>query len=300
MIEDLAEGSLVAEVLMSSEGRLLVVVVEGDLDERFLADWLDGGQCVIVNGRGKGRILGELDDIEGCVASCSVLLDRDLDGIAQPEVTSNIVVYTDRYNLEATLLLSPQCFSLVWKLHAKASDHDLGDLARVVCEDAAQAVGVMRLASIVEDFELKLSGIPTTKFTELGGPGLMTVDRAAAASIAIVRSGGSRLWVNTSRRHKHDRVATIEACGRRLTRAVKKYEKRYIGADVCSGHDVAVALNRLLSAHCHHGTPSATDLEWHAATVFSPEEASGLEMFQSLARIASGMGFSNVVRDSSQ
>jgi hypothetical protein len=301
MFEELPSGSLVAEAVMASEGSKLVIIVEGDFDQEFFEEWLDLTRCEVVPAHGKGRILQEIDDLLKLEEPVLVILDRDFDLVLGGLIRHIAVVYTDYYNLEATVLLSPGRLEYLWHMHARPkrgqkllSHKD----ARQLCEEMAQQIGLVRLVSCWKGLELSLSQFPMHEVL-VGDPGKPRIDEMAAIRMAIRRSKSTALMVRARRRSPHLSTEELEErCAASVLRHLRSARREFQELDAKSGHDVAVALRTLLRP-VSKVSPSAEEIEWRAARAFPKEEVEASHMFANLESSAETLGFAKMVRGES-
>jgi hypothetical protein len=289
VLDELDDQSLVAEAIMSGDGGYLVVIVEGDYDQAFVEDYLTA-RYVVVNARGKQRIVSVLDDLVSGAFPVVVLLDRDFDFDLGINTDDPNVVYTDRYNLEATLLLEPGIFERVWRLHApRSSASQISAMeALAICEEAGRVVGELRYLSVRRDMGLNLHEFPVSVLVgsdcDVGDVKIESVD---VVRLTLRRSRGSA-WLTRRRVRKesgHEERAT-----RYLARELRR-QRSGPPIDAVSGHDVSRMLNAVLSSIRRAGVPSSGDLERHAAVEYGNLTGSGILFLRRLEVRASSMGF---------
>jgi hypothetical protein len=262
LIDDTDSDALLPEIILSNDSGDLVVLVEGDLDVAYISEVALPSACV-VNGRGKPRILAELDAILDSQIPVLVLLDRDFDettGVARDHPD---VFYTRRYNLEAELLLDEEVFGEIWHLNLRATHRNSIDAAAAlkICEDVATRIGHVRFLSVTHGLYLNLERFPIERVVQPSTPvAEIECDHEAIIHLALARSPSSP-WLRRRKRRMADG---------HLARAAKRIGKYLNDApeipaiEYASGHDVGRVLNYLLSRLRQRGVPSASELEWQA------------------------------------
>jgi len=261
MIEELEDESLIAEVIMSHDSGQLVVVVEGDLDSAFVSELALPGAAVVI-ARGKRRILAELDAILRSGTPVLFLLDRDFDFEMGQAHTHRSVVYTERYNLEATLLLDRAIFDRLWELNLRPNHRVVVSPAdgAAICEQIATMIGKVRFVSVSSGIGLNLDEFPIRNIIDLKqAPRDVKTSEDSVILHSLTRSGKSR-WLLRRRKIKED--GYLERAHLHIRRELRRSCSP--GVNYVSGHDAARILNLLLQMIRRTGVPSASELEWQA------------------------------------
>lgn len=288
MLDELDAESLVAEVVLTFDAGLPVVVVEGDLDEAFISEFALPGVAV-VNARGKPRIVDVIEAILLLDIPLLVLMDGDFDRQLGTAIEHPDVIYTDRYNLEASLLLEEQVFSGIWELNmrpksrATVSPHAAYDF----CVSNAIKVGKVRLASA-----RNLLGLDTSRFpmehaiNETSLHGECELDVVKVVDITVCRSNNSS-WVKRRRRAKEE--GYVIRARKTILAHVRKLELVGDSDELCliSGHDVSRLAN-LLMARLKKTVPSAGEIEWQS--LHEAKKLDSIPLLQSLRHRASSKG----------
>lgn len=282
MIDDLDAESLVAEVIMCYSGHGAVLVVEGDLDEEFAEEYLlpEGS---VVNARGKSRIIAVIDKLISLRVPVVVLLDRDFDIELGAAISHPDVIYTDRYNLESSLLLDPAVFRRVWALHIPRNLRVSVDSNEALhtCETVADTIGRLRFVSVKLQLELAMDGFPVEPVLRRARASVCCeVDLDELVALALRRSKNSE-WVARKRRRKHD--GHMERACKEVARRFAQVDRESC-CDFCSGHDAASVLSVLIAGLRNRGAPSATDLERHAVREFGAAERHQIEFVEQVRK----------------
>lgn len=287
MIDALDENSLINEIVMSSEGRKLVLVVEGDLEILFFEPRVITSEVSVVNAHGKPRVLAAAQAIDTLNDVVVVLLDKDFDEHREECIDGARFVYTPKYNLEAQLLLEEGVFETLWTTHISISRpaHVVED-ARECCVKAATVIGALRLTSQAGNYGLSLSSLPFHEIAE--GPECLTISFPKLIEECLHRSRDSRFVANMKRR---DGNSSFEHRSiRRLDKEVQATLARLTDFDLVSGHDVSAALNSICSRVRKSGFPSTRDLEMQAAMLYPGQHLNTDEPFVGLVESASLQG----------
>ena len=272
---------------MSHDGGQLVVIVEGDLDEDFVAEHVLP-KASVVNARGKPRILAVLGEILVSTIPVIVLLDRDFDFELGKAIEHPNVLYTDRYNLEATLLLEPQVFQRLWHQHLRRAHR--AQLAwkegLSICEQVAKCIGDLRFVSMRLDLGLLLDQFPTAHLLDPSSPPAeLAVRTAEVVDLTLMRSSQS-VWVARRRARKAD---GFEIRARKfLLREIRRVQAP---TDSHSGHDVSRMFNALLVRMRRTGVPSAQELEWQAGHELSTLDTHGVSLVQRMQKRSAELGY---------
>ena len=272
MLDELDSDSLVAEVVLAGATNGVVLLVEGDLDQHFAETHL-GQLGPVVNGRGKQRILQALPSVLRLTVPTVVMMDRDFDVLLGIDVTHERVVYTDRYNLEATLLADGPTFDRLWRSHVWGAGLKRlsSDSALRLALALAGPVGELRLLCRRLLIDLDLSSFPIGALVGRTTPlSVVCADEEGVIRLAIKRSARSR-WLKLRRTARGG--GTMGPTSRYLRRKLADQRRMFEGADLISGHDIASAVNVLMAMCRTGGTPSARDLEFEAVVQFQREDS---------------------------
>ncbi|BCB87434.1 toprim domain-containing protein [Phytohabitans suffuscus] len=232
MFDQLTGDDLYAEILLLLDQGKAVVVVEGPDDLDALDSHIDDGACYAIPGYGKTSVidairLADADDARQVIA----ILDRDWTGILDDPIDSENVVYTDWYDLDATILrvgdnylrvAASFCDPVSMKRH----------IARSVLDNAldfavrpAVAVGAIRLVAREQSMNLRARDFPMGEIVDLDGG---QPDLRKTAVIAVASASNAR-----PKEHL-DVVADV------LATTYSRIEMNY---RYCSGHDLLSALS---------------------------------------------------------
>jgi hypothetical protein len=235
MRELLTGDDLYAEILMLKRTNACVLLVEGPDDVDALDAHVSEESAMLLPGYGKTSVLYALDLCEkNGVEYALAILDRDWVGIDDEGSKSPNVVYTDMYDLDATILFSGQVarrvvgsFSNAGRLkdHMKSKGLDqVFDFAIPI----SSAVGVLRLAIRQNRLPLSVRDFPTAAAMDLdGGPAdiekiLIIAEARAVGGYPVVNRPQVNIMIDDQLRALSD-------------------PKRY-----CSGHDLTTALTAVM------------------------------------------------------
>ena len=231
MREMLTGDDLFAEVLLLRDQDKIVVLVEGPDDVDALESHVSEESSFLIPGYGKSSVehVVALADDQGLDFVLAVL-DRDWIGVVDEPHSSPNIVYTDLYDLDATIVFSRDicrrvvanfCDSEKMKRHLSRSGVSSPiDLVLI----PAVAVGVLRLLTRERNLPIKVRDFPIGE--------IMNMDGGEPSVVKMVVIGHSKCG---DRNREMDQGAVAQLV------AAKMVE---IGPDVryCSGHDLAAAL----------------------------------------------------------
>lgn len=207
------------------------VVLEGPTDCQALESVIDGTSAMTVPGHAKTIVLEAIELSEARqMPHVLGIVDRDLDGVLQPECVSDNVVYTDDYDLEATMLFAGTVFD---RVVANMSDREVRErhLAEVSSSanelviDIAGAVGLLRYASARDGHGLRCRKLPVHAVVNANGH---AIDVHQLARVAISRSPNSTVAEGT--------VVTVVQEEQKTCQDLRRF---------CNGHDLAATLAML-------------------------------------------------------
>lgn len=203
----------------------------------------------------------ELADAQGLEDVLGVL-DRDWVGlIAQPLASTN-VVYTDAYDLDATIAFAGSALERVVVAHSdreKRAAHlaKLGKKCRRTIIDFAAPIGVVRYLSERHRWEIRTESFPVH---EVVAATVDSVDLAELARIAVARS----------QQPKVTETVLAEALCEELPKLTDL-------AGMCNGHDLAAAISVLVRHWGHRASRDTIERACRAA--FSCTELESTRMF---------------------
>jgi hypothetical protein len=201
MRERLTGDDLYALLLMLRQvDKRVFVIVEGDTDCQALDPHLDPEVAVSFPGHSKTVITRAIliADKE-CTGQVLAILDRDWVGLLDTPLESENVVYTDDYDLDATIMLSGTVLDRVLSSHTdreRRSAHLLhaGSSARDLLIRLSGTLGLLRWLSERDRMALYLKDFP---IIDVLSPTHDAVDLASLAFIAVKRSKHSRVLEET-------------------------------------------------------------------------------------------------------
>ncbi len=238
-MEQLITGDdLYATVLMlkSADARTLVAL-EGPDDCACLAPHVDevAAQVLPCHGSRNLERLVELVDMNA-VPGVLAIRDRDWYGILTSPAASPNMVLTDKYDLDATILICTpvgERVALVFGDATAVGQHcsQLGAEGAIsLVIRAASRLGLLRLASTIKGMSLALRNFPVGEVTD---PGTVTIEDADLVSLAVSRSRECTLD-----------APTVEG----LLNRVEKSYAHVRGEDLCCGRDIAAVMSFLIGA----------------------------------------------------
>lgn len=231
MREFLTGDDLFAEVLLLRDQGKLVVLVEGPDDVDALDAHVSEESSFLIPGYGKSSVeyaigLADAQKLDFVLA----ILDRDWVGIIDAPHPSPNVVYTDMYDLDATIIFTGDaCRRVVSNFCDKErlKRHMTRSGAARPTEfivKPAIAVGVLRLLTCEMHLAVKVRDFPITEIMDMstGEPDIVKM-----------------IVIANSKYLGHDRSMDKEG-----TAQLVKLKISEAGSDVryCSGHDLSVAL----------------------------------------------------------
>jgi hypothetical protein len=211
--------------------RRTFVLLEGPTDCQALDPHVDEARAVTFPGYSKSVVKKALtlaDDRQ--LARVLAVLDRDWVGLLESPLPSPNVVYTDDYDLDATMLFAGDVLERVVSAHsdrdARGDDLDAsGSSVSTLLVDIAAHVGILRFANERDGLGINCQKFPVHAAM---GPTAASVDVTALVRIAIGRSPhATAVEVDVVR-------LVTEEHGQAAER------RRY-----CNGHDLASALSAL-------------------------------------------------------
>lgn len=231
VIELLTGDDIYAHILMlQATTSAAVVLIEGPDDGGSLSAHFDPSVTTIPTG-GKRNLLSAIVLVDtNSLARVLGIYDRDFEGILGEANSSPNLVQTDRYDLDATIILDTDvAYRLAMAFgsqdsvstHCQEIDAD-GPLDAAVA--IAGEAGCLRLASTRSRLGLSLRDFPIPEVMTAGG----RIDRERLVSLAVARSSHGTV----------DGAEAREALEAELDGEVD------IG-DTCSGHDLGAALAAL-------------------------------------------------------
>lgn len=238
----LTGDDLFAEILLLRDQGKVVVLVEGPDDMGVLDPHICEEGAYLIPGYGKSSVEYVIDQADALdLAFVLAILDRDWVDIAEDAKNSPNVVYSDLYDLDATVISSGDvCRRVV------GSFCDMSGLRRHVARTGVQdfihfaiqpslAIGVLRLISHEQGLELSVRNFPVAQVMDVdGGP----VDIKRMILIAVSKSASHEVNL--------DEVTLAESITGRISQITNPL--RY-----CSGHDLATALSVVMRQRwdCH-------------------------------------------------
>ncbi|GAB7041427.1 MULTISPECIES: hypothetical protein [Catenuloplanes] len=193
MREQLTGDDLFAEILLLSDHRKNILLVEGPDDVATLDSHVAEEHTFVVPGYGKTSVQYAIDlcDARG-INNVLAILDRDWVGIAEAEVSTPNVIYTDLYDLDATAIFAGDatkrtvaglCDPNRVKLHTDSLQ--LAHIADIGVPTSA-AIGVLRLVTKEQRLPLRLRDFPVQEILNLdnGAPDIEKMIVIAAARAA--------------------------------------------------------------------------------------------------------------------
>jgi hypothetical protein len=233
MLESLTGDDVFSSVVMlRAADNLAVVLVEGDGDAKCLTPHIDPDHARVLPCHGSSNLdrARELID-EQALTGVLAVRDADWFGVLSEPVPSDNLVYTDLYDLDATIILLTDVgrrIALVFgqpdQVHAACMRFSATSPSELVVR-VAEGLGLLRAASHLAGAGLSLRDFPIHEVFDQTSL-VLVEDRMIA--IAIART------VKAS--------VTVEEVRSALTQA------RSLGVEparLCSGHDLAAALSLL-------------------------------------------------------
>lgn len=233
MLAQLTGDDLFAQILMlrTSDSRT-ILLVEGPADSSALDPHIDKISARTLPGHSKSVVERAIELIDKCgIERVLAILDKDWVGMLLPKSESGNVVYTDMYDLEATILLGGDVLD---RLLSSLSDRDrmashlerLGASAHQLIVRIAGVIGLGRFVSSRDRLEVRFQRFPVHSCTDANSG---TVDIATMATVAIGKS-------------KRPTCSEIE-----LTQAVRDALGEQSDLEqFCSGHDMAALISHLI------------------------------------------------------
>jgi len=293
MIEELGADSLINDVIFSSEGTKIVLVVEGEFEVLLFEQRLDLSEASVVNAHGKPNILEAINELVTLNESLIVLMDRDFDDASQ-FIADDRVIYTSDYNLEATVLLHRETFATLWKTHILPvrPNHSM-DEALACCSGVAKSIGEVRYLNHVHAHGLRFENSPL--LDACSADECFSLDLVIFLTKLIERSARSPLALRY--RHSPTRPDATQQAVKLIEKQMRALRKSRAldNVNLISGHDVSSALNVLMSRCLKGGYPGARMIELQAAALFQVSGL-GLQPFVDIDECATRQGFSVIWR----
>ncbi len=136
------------------------LLLEGDSDCAMLDAFIDEDNCLSMPGYGKSSVLQAMKHVnESAFEGAIALIDRDLDDVRGLDHGSQNIVMTDRYDLDAEIFLAEgvanRAASLVVGMVRPRHARPRGGAFdfRTPCVEAAAAIGLMRLATVLNSLD---------------------------------------------------------------------------------------------------------------------------------------------------
>lgn len=241
MLESLTGDDIYATVvMMKAADARAVVVLEGPNDCNCLGPHISPDTAETLPAHGAANLdrvleLLEANGLDGVL----IIRDRDWHGISDPLIQSPHLVYTDLYDLDATIMCGVDTgdrVALVFGGPASVRSHcESTGLATPVAAAVAIAreIGLVRLVSHETQAGLALRNFPIRVVSD---PQTASVRQGDLISLAISRTKGTAISAEDLR-------AQVE-----MMRA-----RSIPDARLCSGHDLVAALAMLIR-HAWHGS----------------------------------------------
>ena len=268
MREELTGDDLFAEILMLGDQGRCVVLVEGPDDMDALDAHIMEDSAYLIPGYGKTSVqyaIG-LCDSRGVTYTLAIL-DRDWIGLGDAAEKSPNIVYTDMYDLDATVIFSGEvCKRVVSSfgdiqtvkqhLRSAAVDHAF-DLA----VPSSAAIGVLRLMTKEQRLPFKVRDFPVGQIINFE-TGLVDFERLITIANAKAIKGSQDF----------DRAQVMVELKDRISKVSDL--KRY-----CSGHDLVVALASIMRSRWNGAVKSA-DLAKALRAAFSCPDLSKTTLYR--------------------
>lgn len=234
MIEELTVDDLLAQlILLRNVDKRIFMVVEGESDLGTLEPHTDQNECLMIIGHSKPAVLGVVELAEASsISSVLGLVDRDWDGDVLPPSISSNVIYTEHYDLDATIILTTSALTRVisnfcdgqkHKNHmARLGDPGVASLLLRVCAP----VGALRRLSAKDSLALSLRNFPIHEVIDVSAG---SIDLSRLVSLSCQRS--APIGINEGE------------LLRRLQGQLSEFESVYL----TSGHDLLAALSTFSS-----------------------------------------------------
>lgn len=279
MIDDLSVESFYVELRMMRAGGddRAFLIVEGHTDCAVLDDHIDDGHCVSVPAHGKDRAISAIAEVErNDDKGIFALLDKDWGDLldSDPKLPDALVVYTDRYDLDACIFFSDRMVvrqvasfcSEQFRIGNGWEEQALVD----ACVELALPVGMLRFISERDGVGLALRDFPLDAIVFGGYP--YEVDMEKLIDISMKRG------------RKSVESAPILA---ELTSIMARLSNR---PRFCSGHDLFKALALILRRKWG-GKVGAQQLEQSARAAMGHERFSVLFLYERIRLIAERAGY---------
>lgn len=256
-------------VMLRSADDLAVVLVEGDGDAQCLSPHVDASRARLLACHGSANLdrARELVDEVG-ITGVVAIRDSDWFGVLVSRVESDNLVYTDLYDLDASIMLLTAVgrrVALVFGQAEKVLSHcetlDAGSPGELVVRVASR-LGLLRAASELRELSLSLRDFP---FQEVMDARSVAVSEERLIAIAIARTPECRLSVEEVRGAMEDEELQ-SLPPRRL----------------CSGHDLAAVMSILCRSAWGGGGVGRELLLQSVRSALSCAELQALELYKAV------------------
>lgn len=203
------------------------------------------------------------------------LADRDFDGVLFAEAESELVIYTDRYDLDATIILSGDILQRLLSSfadRAKLQAHlkRLGNSSTDVIVNMAGPIGYGRYVSIRDRLEVRFEDFPVNACAE-GSEGSTGI--SALSDVAISRS-------------KQPTCDGVELA-RRIRAGLKRAGNLQ---QYCSGHDLAAVIAHLVRTEWGKAKVSRELIEHAARAAFDCESLKSTAFYKHVHEWSTNVG----------
>jgi hypothetical protein len=261
-------------VMLRTADRRTYLILEGPSDCQALDPHINEARAISFPAHAKSVALRAMEVIkQQNVERVVAVVDRDWTGILNADPAVPDVIYTERYDLEATIIFTGE---ILQRLISSVSDRatreadnvpSLGSAAARVIEISG-VVGTLRLVSARDRLGIACDGFPVHEvLTEHAE----SVDISRLAAIAVARSKHAAIDVSAL-------IAVIE----------RESENEMERAELCNGHDLAMTIATLTKRW--GGNASKGSVEQAVRTAFSCSELKTTALYRRVASWARESG----------
>jgi len=267
LLEHVTGDDVFAEILMlrTADARA-IVLLESDSDCAALDSHILKNNARTLPTWSKSALLRAMTLVEERrIKQIVGLADRDFDGVLFAVRSMDSLIYTDRYDLDATILLTG---NVLERLLASFADRDSlsshlassGTSAADAVIEMAGPVGYGRYVSIRDRLEVRFNDFPVHACVDRDTG---TVSLSLLAGVAVSRS----------RQPACERVEFARLIRDGLKRAGNL-------GQYCSGHDLAAAISHMVRTQWGNGRVSKDLIERSARAAFDCESLRATEFYE--------------------